>query len=74
MVENKLEEPNLELPEAKDPLFVMKPIGNYEPIKQEAQKNFKPNVDEIVKKRFPEKPVTHKDVRDIHLELDGEAL
>ena len=32
MVDTKLEEPAEELPPATDPLFVLRPIGKYEPI------------------------------------------
>ena len=33
MVDTRLESPKLQLPEAKDSLYVTKPIGDYEPLK-----------------------------------------
>ncbi len=38
-----LDEPVLDLPETREPLYVSKPIGNYEPIKEEANKHFRPD-------------------------------
>jgi hypothetical protein len=37
MAENGMDQPKLRLPEAKHPLFVTKPIDNYEPMKAEKQ-------------------------------------
>ncbi len=34
MVDTKIEEPGTELPQAIDPLFVLRPIGKYEPIQE----------------------------------------
>lgn len=39
----QIEEPVLDLPNAYEPLFVLKPISNYEPIKEEAFKHFHPD-------------------------------
>lgn len=65
MVDTKLEEPNYNLPAANDPLFVLRPIGQYEPIREEAMKHFHPDPESAQKKWFSEKPSTHKDARDI---------
>ena len=46
----------------------------YEPIKEEENKHFHPKDNVPAKKYFSDKPQTHKDVRDIYLELSGEDL
>lgn len=74
MIETNLDEPFLEFPEQKDNLFVLKPIGIYEPSKEIENKHFYPREDIPAKSYFPEKPVSHKDVRDVYLELSGEDL
>ncbi len=56
MVQTQIEEPFLDLPERKDNLFVLKPIGSYEPIKEEENKHFHPRDDQPAKKIFSEKP------------------
>lgn len=52
----------------------MKPIGSYEPQIQEASKMFKPDPNQPVRRYFPSQPETHKEIRDIALELTGEQL
>jgi hypothetical protein len=51
---------------------VTKPIGKYEPLKEENKRHFDPNPNTISKKTFPDTPVTHKDQREIQRELTGE--
>ena len=50
MTENGIDQPKLRLPEAKNPLYVTKPIDNYEPMKAEKQ------IDGKVKKSFNPDP------------------
>ena len=84
---NRLESPKLKLPEPKDNLWVIKPIGQYEPIYME--ENIKKSIgktpddepDEIVLSnrkakgnRTGEVPRTHQEIRECYLELSGEDL
>jgi hypothetical protein len=70
----------LNLPEAKDTLFVTKPIDKYEPLRPEKEvdgkvlKNFNPNPNLLVKKKFPHEPKTHGEIRDTSIELSAEML
>jgi hypothetical protein len=43
-------------------------------MKEEAHKHFHPEANSLAKKLFNERPQTHKDVRDVHLELSGDDL
>ncbi|EAR97253.2 flagellar associated protein (macronuclear) [Tetrahymena thermophila SB210] len=74
MMDPKIEPPMLDLPPSKDPLFVLKPIGDYDPIQDQIKKVFDPNPDAIIKKLLPEKAVDHKDVKGVHKELTGQEL
>lgn len=80
MNDNGIDQPKLRLPEAKHPLFVTKPIENYEPIKAEKQmdgkvkKGFNPDPNQIVRKKFPHEPKTHTEIRDTTMELSPEML
>lgn len=74
MMENDFEAKELETPKNKDKLFVLKPIGDYEPIYDEISKIFDPNPDFVIRKLLPEKAYNHKDIKDIHRELSGEEL
>ena len=83
---NKLDSPRLKLPEPKDTLWVIKPIGQYEPIYME--ENIKKAIgktpddmpDEIENKKTSnnnqtgEIPRTHQEIRECNLELTGEDL
>ena len=83
---NKLDSPRLKLPEPKDTLWVIKPIGQYEPIYME--ENIKKAIgktpddmpDEIENKKLSnnnqtgEIPRTHQEIRECNLELTGEDL
>jgi hypothetical protein len=65
MQSTKLKSPIDSLPPCKEPLFVSKPIGNYEPIKVELKKLFDPDPTQPIKKYFPETASTNKEARDI---------
>ncbi len=75
-----MDEPKLSLPESKNPLYVTKPIDNYEPIKAEKQidgkikKSFNPDSNTIIRKKFPEEPKTHSEIRDTTIELTSDML
>ena len=83
---NKLDSPRLKLPEPKDTLWVIKPIGQYEPIYME--ENIKKQIgktpddmpDDIENKKVAgsnqtsEIPRTHQEIRECNLELTGEDL
>lgn len=68
-----MESPKLNIPMESDTLFVMKPIGNYEPY---AMYDFSANLapDSINPNVFPEKPESHAEARDVAGELSGEEL
>lgn len=76
--ENRCESPKLQLPEVKEQLWVVKPIGKYEPLSlfdnnDIGKDSLDPN------KRPSEKlpnltPKTHKEKKDCEMELDGFAL
>lgn len=53
MTDTRLLDPMLGLPEAKDTLFVTKPIDNFEPYTTEETKEFKADPNAIIKKKFP---------------------
>ena len=84
---NRLESPKLKLPDPKDNLWVIKPIGQYEPVYME--ENVKKSIgktpddmpDENVSMTKKEKenktgevPRTHQEIRECYLELSGEDL
>ena len=83
---NRLDSPRLKLPEPKDTLWVIKPIGQYEPIYME--ENIKKQIgktpddmpDDIENKKISssnqtgEIPRTHQEIRECNLELSGEDL
>lgn len=68
-------EPELSLPDAADGLFVTRPIDKYEPLSSANEKDiFKPDPLQPMKKKLPSQPQTHRDIRDINMELKGEEL
>ena len=84
---NRLESPKLKLSEPKDNLWVVKPIGQYEPVYME--ENVKKSIgktpdnmpDEIIsmfkkdnENKTGEVPRTHQEIRECYLELSGEDL
>ena len=79
MIENGIVEPKLHLPEAKDTLYVTIPIDKYEPAKPTKLidgklKQFNPDPNTINKKKFPNEPKTHSEIRDTSMELSSEML
>jgi hypothetical protein len=76
MFEANMNGTELALPRACDGLFVTRPIDRYEPIASITHDKglFKPDPTLPVKKKFPSQPVTHRDIRDINMELKGEEL
>jgi hypothetical protein len=54
-----------------DTLFVVKPIGKYEPVERTEDKEFNPDP-MIAVKALTSKPSSHAVVRDCNLDLDGE--
>jgi len=71
---NGLTEPIYSLPDAKDPLYVTKPIGRYEPMISEVVEHWKPDPDKVYKKIFPAEPSSQAEIRDVTAELNGEKL
>ena len=82
---NRLDSPRLKLPDPKDTLWVVKPIGQYEPIYME--ENIKKQIgktpedmpDDLEIKKVTgnvtgEIPRTHQEIRECNLELSGEDL
>ncbi len=75
-----LEPPKLSLPEQIDPLYVVKPIGPYEPINQSSRKRAKQgekgqeSENRIIRKKFKPEPTTQAELRDCSAELTGEQL
>ena len=63
----------LPLPDAKEDLYVNKPIGKYLPSRLvDNQKSFKPDPNTLIKKKWHSKPSAHKEVREIAAKLTGE--
>ena len=83
---NRLDSPRLKLPDPKDNLWVVKPIGQYEPVYMEesVKKAIGKTPDddpEVVSKKKKESgnktgevPRTHQEIRECNLELSGEDL
>ena len=83
---NRLASPKLKLPEPKDNLWVVKPIGQYEPVYMEEniQKTIGKTPDDIPEIYDSQKkdkdsgtgeiPRTHQEIRECNLELSGEDL
>lgn len=73
MIKSGVEPPDLILPVQKEPLFVNKPIGKYEPSREvENLKAFKPDPNVLIKKKWHSKPQNHKEVREIATKLTGD--
>ncbi|CAD8092149.1 unnamed protein product [Paramecium primaurelia] len=62
-----------ELPEYCDGLFVTKPIDKYEPFTNQ-KKLFQPDPLQPMRKAFPQEAQTHKEKREVAMELTGEEL
>nr|MCQ2820299.1 hypothetical protein [archaeon] len=82
---NRLDSPRLTLPQPSDPLWVVKPVGNYEPVylEETAMKDFVRSQDELPdttdsslrgNAKTSEVPRTHQEMRECKLELKGEEL
>jgi|LauGreDrversion4_2_1035121.scaffolds.fasta_scaffold06067_15 hypothetical protein len=71
-----LDPPNLPVPTQVDPLYVEKPIGEYEPYPHfKSRKRFGGEQDtRIIKKKFKPEPTTQTELRECALELTGEQL
>ena len=76
-----MEPPHLSLPDQVDALYVEKPIGNYEPQNNVANKRIKranevggANDNRIIRKKFKSEPTTQAELRDCSEELTGEQL
>ncbi|CAD8117028.1 unnamed protein product [Paramecium sonneborni] len=71
-------EQDLNLPDANESLFVTKPIYHYEPITRVKEGNlikpFDPDPKTVPKKKFPNEPKTHSEIRDTSCELTPEQL
>ena len=75
MQNRRVPSPKLQIPEAKDSLYVVKHIGKYEPLKGEDDVTilkFEPNPDVFNKKKFSVEPKNHAEVRDVTEALTGE--
>ena len=82
---NRLDSPRLKLPEPKDTLWVVKPIGQYEPtyMEESIKKAIGKTPDDMpedmeTKKgdanKTGEVPRTHQEIRECNMELSGEDL
>lgn len=72
---NLLEIKKLEIPIGqKDNLFVKKPIDKYEPVISMQSQQFNPDPCLKPKKKYPNEPKSHTEIRDVALELSGENL
>ena len=83
---NRLESPKLKLPDPKDNLWVVKPIGQYEPVyMEESVKNAIGKTPDDPPEEYSKKkknkdnktgeiPRTHQEIRECNLELSGEDL
>ena len=69
-----LGEPNITVPNQRDPLWVNKPLGKYEPIGEVKNEQFKPDPNKPGKKKFSPHPASHAEERDVHLELSPDML
>lgn len=75
MLQTGVIEPELPLPPNNDGLYVTRPIDKYEPPSQVNDKGFfNPDSMQPVRKKFPANPSTHRDMRDINMDLTGEEL
>ncbi len=71
-----LEEPKIKLPTDVEPLYVEKPIGQYEPVHKQGT-NIQTRRDEevrIIRKKWKSEPTTQAELRDCSEELSGESL
>ena len=83
---NRLDSPRLKLPEPKDTLWVVKPIGQYEPayLEESVQKAIGKTAEDMPESvnnvrgensnKTGEIPRTHQEIRECNLELRGEDL
>ena len=81
---NRLDSPRLKLPEPKDTLWVVKPIGQYEPAFMEdtVKKAIGKTADDMPEtvetsnesNKTGEVPRTHQEIRECNMELSGEDL
>ena len=77
LIENRIVEPKLILPNIKDTLFVTKQISKYEPMKSQSNLDsktveFKPDPNQQAKKRFSSLPKNHGEHREVCKELTPE--
>lgn len=68
-----LDSPRMELSKQVDSLYVVKPLGKYEPIEKEDMSNFRPDPNQQLR-RLPEKATTHAMTREINMALPNESL
>ena len=68
-----LEPPRLEFPSHVDGLFVLKPLGQYEPLDKDDLTTFHPDPNQELR-RLPEKATTHTMTREINTALTNEML
>lgn len=68
-----LEIPKLEVPKTIDPLFVVKPLGKYEPNDKEDMEKFYPDAN-VKLRRLPESTAIHAINREINQNLTNELL
>ena len=68
-----LEAPHLEIPKKVDSLYVLKPLGKYEPLDRGDLGNFYPDPNQQLRK-LPDKAYTHTMTREIHQKLTSEML
>lgn len=71
---DELPEPRLHIKEVKDPLYVEKPIGKYEPMSKNNVQVFNPDPKKLIKKKFHSKPNSNAEDRDINLDLNSDMM
>ena len=68
-----LDIPRMDIPKAVDSLFVIKPLGKYEPLGKDDPGLFNPDPDQALE-RLPERAITHAMTREINMALSNEML
>lgn len=68
-----IEPPRLDIPSHVDSLFVLKPLGHYEPLGKDDLSSFNPDPNQELR-RLTEKATTHTMTREINMALSNEML
>ena len=71
---NPLQAPQYALPNPHEPLFVTKPLGQYEPPILQKMETFKPDPNKPMKVTYPSEPRSQTELRDTSRDLTPEEL